>query len=303
LWVRSGLCRFQEFAINLTIVDDISNEQYLPRDDDSKFIVKSFDCCKSGENYLIELENLFNLHHPYIAPSMSFIFPGDSQELMIVQLYAERNSLSEVISTNREWWTATGNAKAAVGIVLGLRFLHSFGLIHGHFNSNNLIFDSDHRIQITDFCPIGFDFGESPTDADMHVRSFSGEGWSIMIHFSGFASILFEMVDDRLAAQPNVSGSETSTTTAVPVFVSTLIAAGQSPESHIMESFIDIFDFLKENDFAIRSAVNIECSTVQPLKIVCLLRSVAIDFPFKRRQEHNQQYHDLHFSRVHQCPN
>jgi serine/threonine protein kinase len=173
-----------------------------------------------------------------------------------VQLYPESKSLSAVISTNPEWWTATAKAKAVVGIVLGLRFLHSFGLIHGDLNSNTIIFDLDHRIQITNFYPKSLGVGRSPHDGDKNVQGFSGEGWSMKPDVSGFASILFEIVFDRLAPHPNVSNNPTNITNDVPVFVSTLIAACQSPESHIMESFLDIFDILKENDFAILSGVN-----------------------------------------------
>jgi hypothetical protein len=54
----------------------------------------------------------------------------------------EENSLSEAISMNPVWWTPTAKAKvkAIAGIVLGLRFAHSFGLIHGHLNSKYIVF-------------------------------------------------------------------------------------------------------------------------------------------------------------------
>jgi serine/threonine protein kinase len=36
--------------------------------------------------------------------------------------------------------------------VLGLRFAHSLGLLHGHLIVNNVLFNEDGVIQITDFC-------------------------------------------------------------------------------------------------------------------------------------------------------
>jgi hypothetical protein len=49
-------------------------------------------------------------------------------------------SLTEVISMNPGWWTATTKAKTVAGIVLGIRYAHSLGLIHGHLNSRNIFF-------------------------------------------------------------------------------------------------------------------------------------------------------------------
>jgi hypothetical protein len=92
----------------------------------------------------IKLENLLNLRHPYIVIPIGFVFPvesSESRELKIVELYAKEHSLAEVVSINPVWWTATAKAKAVVGIVMGLRFAHSFGLMHGRLNSNKIVFD------------------------------------------------------------------------------------------------------------------------------------------------------------------
>jgi hypothetical protein len=49
----------------------------------------------------------------------------------MVELAVEGGSLAEVLVTKPEWWTSTAKAKAVAGFALGLRFAHSFGLIHG----------------------------------------------------------------------------------------------------------------------------------------------------------------------------
>jgi tRNA A-37 threonylcarbamoyl transferase component Bud32 len=67
-------------------------------------------------------------------------------------LYCWGDSLSEVISISREWWTPTAQVKAIVGFVLGLRFAHSLGLVHGHLTVNDVLFNEDGVIQITYFC-------------------------------------------------------------------------------------------------------------------------------------------------------
>jgi hypothetical protein len=54
-------------------------------------------------------------------------------------LYCWGDSLSEVISVSPEWWTPMAQAKAIVGFVLGLRFAHSLGLVHGHLTVDNVL--------------------------------------------------------------------------------------------------------------------------------------------------------------------
>jgi serine/threonine protein kinase len=58
-------------------------------------------------------------------------------------LYSEGSSLAKVISVNPAWWTSTVKAKVIAGIVVGLRFAHSHGLIHGNLTTNNILFDLD----------------------------------------------------------------------------------------------------------------------------------------------------------------
>jgi serine/threonine protein kinase len=90
-----------------------------------------------------EIENLINLRHPCIAGPIGFSFgidPGSQQELKIVRLYLEGCSLAEVLSIVPVWWTSTLKAKVVAGIVLGLRFAHSLGLLHGHLTGNNIFF-------------------------------------------------------------------------------------------------------------------------------------------------------------------
>jgi hypothetical protein len=47
-------------------------------------------------------------------------------------------SLSTVVKTSPEWWTPTAKARAVVSVLLGLRFGHSLGLVHGHLTGSIL---------------------------------------------------------------------------------------------------------------------------------------------------------------------
>jgi serine/threonine protein kinase len=131
-----------------------------------------------------EIEKLINLRHPCIAAPVGFVFRSESgslQELKIVRLYLEGCSLAEVVSVNPIWWTSTVKAKAVAGIVLGLRFAHSLGLMHGHLTGNNILFDPNHCIQIVDFNPIVLAVGETESESEEgpQLVGFSSERWTL----------------------------------------------------------------------------------------------------------------------------
>jgi serine/threonine protein kinase len=214
------------------------------------------DC---GIELELELNQLMNLRHPCIAAPIGFVFPdelSESQELKIVRLYVEGISLAEVISRNPVWWTATAKAKAVAGIVLGLRFAHSVGLIHGHLNSRNIVVHSDGRIEITDFGVIGEEFEVNEGDYDVSIGGFLGAGWSPKIDIEGFALILIEMIVGHRATQSDVSNGQAMLPPGVPFFVLEMISADQWAGLGISQSFNDIFDRLKKNDFEILSGVD-----------------------------------------------
>jgi hypothetical protein len=88
------------------------------------------------------------------------------------------------------------------------------------------------------------------------VGSFSGNGWLPNTDISAFRSILFEIVIGHPAMLLGVSNDQAITHIDVPLFVSKIIAAAQSPKLGMRESFHDIFNILRENDFAIVSGVD-----------------------------------------------
>jgi uncharacterized protein YdaT len=67
---------------------------------------------------------------------------------------------------------------------------------------------------------------------------------------------LFEIIFGHPARLPGISNDQMIDHANVPVFVSEIIATSQSPEWRRRESFHNIFDILKENDFTIMSEVD-----------------------------------------------
>jgi serine/threonine protein kinase len=149
--------------------DEVPNEIHDRIEDGFLTVMKSKPHSENVSESEIEneIEKLINLRHPCIVAPIGFVFPiesGSRRELKIVRMYMEGCSLFEVVSVNPIWWTSTVKAKAVAGIVLGLRFAHRFGLIHDHLTGNNILFDSDHCIQIVDFNPFVLEVGESEVE-------------------------------------------------------------------------------------------------------------------------------------------
>jgi hypothetical protein len=198
--------------------DKIPNQIYHRIGDQFLVFMKSKPLSENVEESRIEnaIEKSIHLRHPCIAAPIGFVCPiepGSQQELKIVRFYFEGCSLSEVISVNPIWWTSTVKAKVVAGILLGLRFAHSLGLLHGHLTGNTILFDSDHCIQIVDFDPNVLGVDEAGTEDGAQLGGFSGEGWTPKRDIQAFVSILFELVFGR------PSQGETSIPTGIPPFV------------------------------------------------------------------------------------
>jgi serine/threonine protein kinase len=134
--------------------------------------------------------------------------------------------------------------------VLGFRYTHSLGLLHSHLTKNNILFDSDHCIQIVDFQPVVLKIGGSERKAGTRLGVFSGEGWTAEKDIQLFASILFELLFGRPAE------GETSIPMGIPNFVSTMIKSRLYPISGTDYSLNTILATLKSNMFEIEDGID-----------------------------------------------
>jgi serine/threonine protein kinase len=130
-----------------------SAQLYRRCDDGLEIIVKLFDEFDQDQGCEIEreIEKLMNVMHPCIAAPFGFVHPMASKELKIARLYSRNGSLKDILSARPLWWTPTAKAIAVAGIVLGMKFLYSVGLIHGCLKPSNILFDECHRTEIADF--------------------------------------------------------------------------------------------------------------------------------------------------------
>jgi serine/threonine protein kinase len=250
----NNLSTFEERSLTCDS-DEVTIQLYHRIEDEFLVIMKSNPLLENVSESQIEheIENLINLHHPCIAAPIGFVVPiesGSQRELKIVRMYLEGCSLLEVVSVNPIWWTSTVKAKAVAGIVLALRFARSLGLIHGHLTTNNILFDSDHCIEIVDFNPVLLEVDEMESEDGTQLVSFSRKGWTLKRDIQGFTSILSELV---FGHPPE---GEASIPTGIPDFVSMIIKAGLSPIPRESYSFNTVLDILKQNNFEIEAGVD-----------------------------------------------
>jgi serine/threonine protein kinase len=169
---------------------------------------------------------------------------------------------------------------AVVGIVLGLRFVHSFGLVCMNLKPSNILFDESHHIQLVDivpnqaslYCRENFDertrranrvpskfvapevlIGHKPTQkAD--VYSFALILFSIVVGYYPF-----EETDDwGCCAERDVIVDDDAIPSCVSGFVRQLIRSGLSTNPNGRPSFSDIIEILKKNNFRIGEEVDSE---------------------------------------------
>jgi hypothetical protein len=122
--------------------------------------MKGLDCCEVSETTSKSwkgpvgkmIENIMNLRHSCIADVIDIVDRSDMGRLRIVRNHVSGISLSKVITTSPEWWTATSKVKAIVGIVSVLRLAYSFGMVHRHLTGDKLLFNDEGEIEINGFC-------------------------------------------------------------------------------------------------------------------------------------------------------
>jgi serine/threonine protein kinase len=251
-----NLSLFSEKSMNCDS-DEIGNEIYHRIEDEFSILMKSVRLSEHVEKSRIAtvLEKMINLRHPCISAPIGFVFEiesGNLEDLKIFRLYFEGCSLSEVLSLNPHWFTSTVKAKAIAGIILGLRFAHSLGMLHCHLTPNNILFDSDHCIHIVDFTPMIMEFDAHYHEEMTQVVSFSGEGCTPKIDIEAFASILFELLFGRPPQD------DSSIPTGIPNFVSMIFKSTFRQRSEPRYSFTDILEILKQNKFRIEDDVDSE---------------------------------------------
>jgi serine/threonine protein kinase len=107
-------------------------------------------------DFLGEVEALTKLNHPCIVRIVGWCPPVGLTLAEIWTQYAGRKSLAKVLAQTAKgdrpsFWTPTGKAIIICGIVLGMKFVHDRGFIHGDLKPGNILLNGRGQALINGF--------------------------------------------------------------------------------------------------------------------------------------------------------
>jgi serine/threonine protein kinase len=173
----------------------------------------------------------------------------------------------------------TAKSIAVVGIVLGMRFVHSFGLVCMNLKPSNILFSESHQIQIVDIIPNQTEshcretFDERTQQAIGVLSEFaapevlSGHKPRQKADIFSFALLLFSIIVGHCPLEEAGERGDRAERSRivpdtipgfVPEFVSELIRSGLSINPNDRPSFNEILQVLKEENFKIAEEVDSE---------------------------------------------
>jgi serine/threonine protein kinase len=109
--------------------------------------------------FIKEVDLLRQIIHPAIVGIIGIIMPqmipgrpGEETPPVIVTEWLARGSLEDSLSNAGRWgrMTPTMKAKIAVGIALGMRYMHSCGVMHRDLKPANILLDWQYEVRIGD---------------------------------------------------------------------------------------------------------------------------------------------------------
>jgi serine/threonine protein kinase len=106
--------------------------------------------------FIREVETLAKLNHPCILRIRGWRPPIGKDPAEIRTSLAENGSLAKILEkvahgTRFTFWNPTGKGILICGIALGLRFVHSKGIIHGDLKPSNILVNGGGEAVIGDF--------------------------------------------------------------------------------------------------------------------------------------------------------
>jgi hypothetical protein len=246
-----------------------------------KFLKKIGDWEKTFHR---EFSSLIDLNHPCIQSVIGWCRSGD--QLAIVTEFLENGSLLEFLGKPRD---GTGLAIIAIGIVLGLRYLHNNAIIHRDLKPGNVLIDHHGYPQLADFGwarkvsldmtvgavgTHGYQAPELATVGDEDEGMGHGK-YTETVDIYSFGIIFFQLVtgrkcfeNERQIERAISMGERPEIPSSVSPKISSLISDcwSQSPER---PSCTEILERLRQAEYRIRSDVN-------PEKVEQFVRDVVV---------------------------
>jgi serine/threonine protein kinase len=171
--------------------------------------------CYDAAQFQLEIVALDRLQHPCVLRLHSWNFPVGSQEAEIRTEYAEHGSLKHVLeqlqhTASVRFWNPTGKAIIICGIVLGMRFVHSKGYIHGDLKPANILIKAGGTALISDFGTSRLESDVTSTQDCGTVRYAAPElceeetVWTRKADLFSFGLILYEILTGSPVFPPSL---------------------------------------------------------------------------------------------------
>jgi serine/threonine protein kinase len=119
--------------------------------------VKHIAVSREKEDLVRELVALATLNHPNVLRIIGWTFRDRSHSAEIQTEYAPNGSLAQLLWKLGQgqicplFWTPTGIGIIICGIVLGMRYIHGRGIIHGDLKPGNILLNEKGHPLIADF--------------------------------------------------------------------------------------------------------------------------------------------------------
>jgi serine/threonine protein kinase len=154
-----------------------------------------------------EFEACCKLSHPCIVPVHGFTAATRRSEAALVMKYMESGSLENVLERVKagdppSFWTPTGIAIIVVGIVHGLEFIHSKGLVHRDLKPANFLIDKSGRCYVGDLGSVRLLEGATRLSDDKSTIKYAApelyaREYAAKVDVFSFALVLYEILVGR----------------------------------------------------------------------------------------------------------
>ena len=291
-YVKKEVKPLSEWILDVSKLEEVANTKLVSggsgtvrvfrQKSNRKIIVGKFlmndDSDDSQRFFEREICSLASLDHPCIVKFAGYTLPCPLTEhrFLIFTEYVSGGSLSSVIQKSSEvpWFSSTARCIIVVGIVLGMRYVHSHGIFHRDLKPSNVLLDENHHPHLCDFGSSRSFSQESTMTGLLPVTHYyaapelcNEDGdYNEKIDVFSFGMMLYEIVTGNLALrhlnQLQVTaffsqGKRPDIPSSVLPFTKKLIERCWSQNPSQRPSFNDIYDCLVDGRFRLFSDVDV----------------------------------------------
>jgi hypothetical protein len=173
--------------------------------------------------FIREVELLVGLNHPCVLRIVGYSLPTDSPYAEIHTDYAENGSLTCVLERARfgsgpHFLNPTGKVIIICGIVLGMRYVHSRGLIHRDLKPGDIFVNGDRPTLISDFGTSRFELDDATLMPDTGTIQYAPPElfqdripYTTKVDVFSLGSVIYEIILGFPVFKVSFTGHENST--------------------------------------------------------------------------------------------